>query len=76
MAAGDDKRATPAATVRRALLSIDEIAMNIPHGSESTVRGWLASGVLPSRRIGRRRLVSRAAVAEFLGVPEDALVTG
>jgi excisionase family DNA binding protein len=32
----------------------------------ATVRSWLASGVLPSTRPGRRRLVLRADLEKFL----------
>lgn len=55
-------------------LDAKQIAANLPHGSESTVRHWFQTQQLPSRRIGRRRLATRSDVAAFLGIAPEALV--
>ncbi len=46
-------------------LSIREVC-TITGLSRTFVARRLASGELPSRKIGRRRLISRAALADFL----------
>jgi hypothetical protein len=62
-------------TRRRApLLDARMIAKNLPHGSESTVRHWIATKQLASLKVGRRRLVRRDVAAAFLGVDPSALV--
>jgi hypothetical protein len=63
----DDNRRPP-------LLDAKQIARNLPHGSESTVRHWFATNQLASRRVGRRRFATREDVARFLGVEPSALV--
>lgn len=42
--------------------------------AESTVRRDIASGALPSVKFGRRRLVRRADLARWLGIPETDLL--
>ena len=61
---------------RPALLSISDVLANLPagRGSVSTVHGWIASGRLPSVKVGRGRFVRRADLAAFLGIaPEDVI---
>ena len=43
---------------------IDELARHWRR-SEHTVRWWLATGVLKSRKMGRRRVIDRDEVARF-----------
>lgn len=52
------------------LLTVDEVA-EIARAPRSTVRHWLYSGRLRSRRAGRRRLVTEADLARFLDVDID-----
>jgi excisionase family DNA binding protein len=49
-----------------ALLSVEEAARRLGVG-RTVAYGLIRSGELRSHRIGRRRLVSAAAVAEFVG---------
>lgn len=37
--------------------------------SESTVRDWIARGLLPAAKAGRRRIVARDAVLNFIRRP-------
>lgn len=53
-------------------LTIPEVAL-VSRESESTIRHWVASGRLPSSRPGRKRYVTRAALAAFLDVEESQL---
>lgn len=69
------KPTTTAKRTARPLLDAADVAANLPHGSTSTVRQWFATGALASRRIGRRRVASRADVAAFLGLEESEIVT-
>jgi excisionase family DNA binding protein len=49
------------------LLTIDEVS-TIARAPRSSVQHWIYTGQLPSRRIGRRRLVSEPDLARFLGL--------
>lgn len=53
------------------LFTVREIAA-ITHAPESTVRYWLYSGKIASRRVGRRRLVTEGELRTFLRV--DAVI--
>jgi len=37
--------------------------------SESTVRDWILRGLLPSSKVGRRRVIARADVLAFIKRP-------
>lgn len=58
---------------QRELLILPEVS-HISRAPLRSVRGWTASGALPSRRVGRRVLVRRADLAMFLGVPISEIV--
>lgn len=47
------------------LLSVEETAARL-NLSERTVRSFVSDGTLPSAKIGRRRLIPREAVDEFI----------
>lgn len=55
-----------------ALLTLEECAEHA-RTSTSTVRYWIATGKLRSRRPGRRVLVRRADLAAFLELPAEDL---
>lgn len=53
------------------LLTIPEVA-TVARTTQSTVRHWIATGMLASRKPGRRRLIRRGDLATFL----ETLVVG
>ncbi len=71
------RRASPVAPPPEAsvpvLLTLEEVCI-LSRAPMSTVRDWIASAKLASRRPGRRRLVHRRDLAAFLGLGEHELV--
>ncbi|MEQ9073056.1 MAG: helix-turn-helix domain-containing protein [Sandaracinaceae bacterium] len=49
---------------------------NLPSdtGSAATIRRWIHTKQLPSVKVGKRRLVRRRDLAEFLGVDPSEIV--
>lgn len=47
--------------------TVDQVA-EITHAPRSSVFHWLYTGKLPSRRVGKRRLVAEADLASFMGI--------
>lgn len=52
----------------RLALTIQEGAFLI-NSSVTTTRKLMENGTIPTIRLGKRRLIPRQAIAEFLGVP-------